>query len=72
MSTNQTLWLRDLDERTSRTSRRLSWRAFLVEDSEDQVADELAELASMATVVIFVGEEAEPKERKRGDWRCDF
>jgi hypothetical protein len=49
MSTNQTLWLRDLDERTPRTSRRLSRRAFLVEGGEDQVADELAELASMAT-----------------------
>jgi hypothetical protein len=36
------------------------------------LADELAELASMATAVIFVGRKAEPKGRKEEDWRRDL
>jgi hypothetical protein len=47
-------------------------RSSLGGGGEDQTADELPELASMATAEIFVWKEAEPKERKRGDWRCDF
>jgi hypothetical protein len=34
-------------------------------DGEDQSADELAELSSMASAVIFIREEGEPKGTER-------
>jgi hypothetical protein len=47
-------------------------RSSLGGDGEDQTANELAELASMAPAEIFIGKEAEPKGRKRGAWRRDL
>jgi hypothetical protein len=47
-------------------------RSSLGGDGREQLADELAELASMATAVIFVGRKAEPKGRKGEDWRRDL
>jgi hypothetical protein len=47
-------------------------RSSLGGDGGEQLADELAELASMATAVIFIGRKAEPKGRKGEDWRRDL